>query len=116
MSPLDSSFPRRREFNYVNATRIGRDIVGFVPRTMLKKQSTALDNLKPIQIPLRFALPPFSKWVVVPHFEKGGLGGIYDVVSYCYGGLFAMLGRLNYSFTIVHQGKCFAAIAAEVLE
>ena len=26
------------------------------------------------QIPLRFAPPPFSKWVV-PHFEKGGLGG-----------------------------------------
>ena len=25
--------------------------------------------------PPQLRSPPFSKWVVVPHFEKGGLGG-----------------------------------------
>jgi len=32
--------------------------------------------MKQKQIPIRFAPPPFSKWVF-PHFEKGGLGGIF---------------------------------------
>ena len=67
-------------------------------------------------LPLRFAPPPFSKWVVIPHFEKGGLGGIYDFPSYSCSGIFAMPAKLIQPFTVVFQDKFFAAMAGEVLE
>lgn len=118
-NPLGSPFPRGQESSHVGRILPRRDScapwVTQECQADARPTSNELINLKQHRkSPLTHLL---QSGELQPTLQKGveRSGGGFDFVSYCRSGIFAIPVSLNHSLTVEFHGKCFKAIAVEVI-